>query len=74
MKMKCPFLKETIVRYCSACPKRKMIPNGSSYKKGLCEGDYYNCPMFMEFLKHKKMKIKKEKKVKHAVKSIKGKK
>lgn len=50
MKMKCPFLKEEIVRNCKAFPIKKLIPSSSSDKISLClSEDYVNCSEYCDF-------------------------
>jgi glycine cleavage system H protein len=38
-KMKCPFLEEVVVRYCTAFPVKKMIPASPSDSECVCLGD-----------------------------------
>ena len=44
---KCPFLEEVIMRYCTACATRKMIP--STEQETVCTGEkHLNCELFKE--------------------------
>lgn len=60
--MKCPFLEEIIVQYCTACAVKKMLPKGRLQANNPCEANYIECPVYQEFL-NKEEKIKKEKKM-----------
>ena len=57
--MKCPFLEEVMVQYCSACPVKKMIPKDSLGSASPCEVDYRDCPIFKDFLGLQKIKEEK---------------
>ncbi|MEO0206882.1 MAG: hypothetical protein ABIL22_09455 [candidate division WOR-3 bacterium] len=52
--MKCPYLEEIVVNYCSVAPVRKMIPKGKSKELSKCEQGYFNCPVFQNYLMKKK--------------------
>ncbi len=53
--MKCPFLEEIVVNYCSVAPVRKMIPKGKSKELSACEHGYFDCPVYQNWLAKKKM-------------------
>jgi hypothetical protein len=47
--MKCPLLKEVVVRYCKAYPVRKAVPSSTSDETSLClNGDYCKCSEYQE--------------------------
>lgn len=60
--MKCPFLEEILVQYCTACAVKKMLPKDRLTKANPCEANYQDCPIFKEFLV-KTHKEKKERKM-----------
>lgn len=48
--MKCPFLEEIMVAYCTACKVKKMLPKDNLAVQNPCEVDYQNCPIYRDFL------------------------
>ncbi|MEO0094308.1 MAG: glycine cleavage system protein H [candidate division WOR-3 bacterium] len=60
--MKCPFLEEILVQYCTACPVKKMLPKDRLIETNPCEANYNDCPIYKEFLA-KEEKFKKERKM-----------
>uniref|UniRef100_A0A7C4XUN2 Uncharacterized protein n=1 Tax=candidate division WOR-3 bacterium TaxID=2052148 RepID=A0A7C4XUN2_UNCW3 len=54
--MRCPFLEEIVVNYCSVAPVRKMIPKGASDELSKCENCYLDCPVYQSIIKKKKEK------------------
>ena len=47
--MKCPLLKEVVVRYCEAYPVRKAVPSSTSDETSLClNGKYCKCSEYQE--------------------------
>lgn len=48
--MKCPFLEEIMVAYCTACKVKKMLPKDNLALQNPCEVDYNDCPIYQEFL------------------------
>uniref|UniRef100_A0A7V0Z763 Glycine cleavage system protein H n=1 Tax=candidate division WOR-3 bacterium TaxID=2052148 RepID=A0A7V0Z763_UNCW3 len=71
--MKCPFLEEMIVQYCSACQIKKMIPKNSLVDTQPCEGNYSDCPVFKDFFaKTGREQKQKEEKMMEAKKEIAG--
>ncbi len=48
--MKCPFLEEIMVAYCTACKVKKMLPKDNLAMQNPCEVDYQNCPIYRDFL------------------------
>lgn len=49
--MNCPFLEEIVVRYCKACPVKKMIPSSSLSSGSICATNFEECPLFKEVTK-----------------------
>jgi len=72
--MKCPFLEEVLVQYCTACPVKKMIPKDRIGASSPCEADYSECLIYIEFLgsaiKKKEEEMKQE--IKQDVKASEG--
>ncbi|MGQ9663802.1 MAG: glycine cleavage system protein H [bacterium] len=60
--MRCPFLEEVLVQYCTACAVKKMLPKDRLMAENPCEADYNDCPVYKEFLA-KGQKEKKERKM-----------
>lgn len=60
--MKCPFLEEVLVQYCTACAMKKMLPKDRLVERNPCEADYSECLIYKEFLA-KKEDLKKERKM-----------
>ncbi len=48
--MKCPFLEEIMVAYCTACKVKKMLPKDNLAVQNPCEVDFQNCPIYRDFL------------------------
>ncbi len=47
--MACPFLEEIVVRYCKACPVKKLIPQNDSGTPSICLMEkYVECPTYRE--------------------------
>ncbi|MEO0136924.1 MAG: hypothetical protein ABIL39_07260 [candidate division WOR-3 bacterium] len=57
--MKCPFLEEIVVNYCSIATTRKMIPKGKNTELSKCESTYFDCPIYQGYLAKKKKVVKK---------------
>ena len=58
--MRCPFLEEVVVRYCTAYPVKKMIPATDLDRTGVCSGDFQKCPVFRDWdLNRKEEKMEK---------------
>lgn len=65
--MKCPFLEEIVVNYCSIAPVKKMIPKGKSKELSKCEQGHFDCPIYNNWLEKKKLRNnnpQKEKRIK----------
>ncbi|MGB9721398.1 MAG: glycine cleavage system protein H [bacterium] len=62
VNMRCPFLEEVLVQYCTACAVKKMLPKDRLVDANPCEANYNECPIYKEFLA-KEEKIKKERKM-----------
>ncbi len=60
--MKCPFLEEVLVQYCTACAVKKMLPKDRLVAENPCEVNYSDCPIYKDFLA-KGQKEKKERKM-----------
>jgi glycine cleavage system H lipoate-binding protein len=58
MIMKCPFLEEIMVAYCTACKVKKMLPKDDLALQNPCEVDYRDCPIYQEFLSGQKKERK----------------
>jgi glycine cleavage system H lipoate-binding protein len=56
--MKCPFLEEIMVAYCTACKVKKMLPKDNLAVQNPCEVDYRNCPIYKDFLSGNKKERK----------------
>lgn len=70
--MKCPFLEEVLVQYCSACPVKKMIPKDSLINTSPCEANYADCPIFKDFLGNKPKEEKMANEIQEEITAVEG--
>jgi hypothetical protein len=49
--MTCPFLEEIVVRYCKACPVKKMVPVRNLRAESPCVSDFSKCPAYQDIVK-----------------------
>jgi len=52
--MKCPFLEEIMMQYCTACEVKKMLPSNRLVTPSPCDSNYHECPVFIDFYENKK--------------------
>ena len=71
--MKCPFLEEMIVQYCTACAVKKRLPKDSLVAQNPCETYPEDCPIYQELIqkRHEEVQVAKPEKSTEALRDAK---